>query len=91
MLIGMRHTKVQANLVQEIRFWQCHPHASEITLDIKNQTISPFLETFVVIEGTIRAASIMIQSEGFHQSGVIFVRREKGNPHASGWAAMHSV
>jgi len=90
-LVGMRHAKVQTDLVQKIRLWQCHALGCKVPLDVKNQAVSALFQTVVVIEGAIRVASILVQGERFHQSGVAFVSREKGNPHARCGATMHSV
>ena len=90
-LIGMRHAKVQTDLVQKIGLGQSNALCGEITLDIKNQAVSTLFQTVVVIKGAIRVTSIVVQGERFHQSGVAFVSREKGNPHARCGAAMHSI
>ena len=90
-LVGMRHAKVQTDLVKKIRLWQCHALGSEIPLDVENQAVSTLFQTVVVIKGAIRVTSIVVQGERFHQSGATFVRRKKGNPHACGRAAMHGV
>ena len=91
MLVGMRHTKVQTDLVQEIRLWQSNALGCEIPLDVKNQSVSALFQAFVVIEGPIRVASIVVQGERLHQSGAHFVGCEKRNPHARGRAAVHGV
>ena len=87
----MRHTKVQTDLVEKIRLWQCDALGCEVPLDVKNQPVGALFQTVVVVKGAIRVASVVVQGERFHQSGVAFVRCEKGNPHACGRAAMHGV
>ena len=91
MLVGMRHTKVQTDLVQKIRLWQSNALGCEIPLDVKNQSVSALFQAVVVIEGPIRVAPIVVQGERLHQSGATFVGREKRNPHACGGAAVHGV
>ena len=91
MLVGMRHTKVQTDLVQKIRLWQSNALGCEIPFDVKNQPVSALLQAFVVIKGAIRVAPIVVQGERLHQSGAPFVGRKKRNPHARGRAAVHGV
>jgi hypothetical protein len=91
MLIGMRYAKVQADLVQKIRLRQCNALGSEIPFDVKNQAVRTFLETFVVIKRAIWVTPVMVERERLDQSSATFVRRKKGNPHASSWSAMHGV
>ena len=91
MLVGMRHAKVQTDLVQKIRLWQSNALGCEIPFDVKNQPVSALFQAFVVIEGPIRVAPIVVQGERLHQSGATFVGREKRHPHARGRTAVHSV
>ena len=90
-LVGMRHAKVQTDLVEKIRLWQCDALGCEVPLDVKNQPVGALFQTVVVVKGAIRVASIVVQGERFHQSGATFVRRKKGNLHARCGAAMHGV
>ncbi len=57
MLIGMRHAKVEADLVEKVGFGQGHIFGGEVTFDIKNEAISSLLEAVVVVQRAIGVAA----------------------------------
>ena len=85
------HPKIQAHLVQKRRLWQFHALGLEITRHVKDQAVSAFLQTGVVIKGPIWVASVSVQFETFHQRGELPLGGVKTNLHAICGTTMHGV
>lgn len=91
MLIGMRHAKVEADLVEKVGFGQGHIFGGEVTFDIKNEAISSLLEAVVVVQRAVGIATVVVEVERFDQGGLTVVGGVQRHLHACGGPTVHGV
>lgn len=90
-LVFVGHTKVQTHFIQKVRFRQFHALSFEVFAHIKDQAVSPFAQTGVVIQHAVGVATIVVEDEAFDQGSLVALRGVQGNLHARGGAAVHGV